>query len=127
MKETFDQWLCGLNLGYWGTAQHKITPAQYFERRDSENILLLDLRSSEEANQLSLPFALHIPIDELPERINEIPKDRLVATFCSSATRAVVAWVYLQLLGYPQARILDASYIELVEELKPGKVFKRLK
>jgi hypothetical protein len=49
----------------------------------------------------------------------------LVATFCSAATRAVVAWVYLQLQGLENVRILDAHYDDLTAELKPGKVYKR--
>lgn len=124
-QKDFDKWLKELDLSYWGTAQHKVTPAQFFERQQSENAVLLDLRSQEEADFLTLPFALHIPIHELPDRWEEIPNDRLVATFCSSATRAVVAWVYLQLHGLENVRILDAHYEDLTAELKPGKVFKR--
>ncbi len=124
-QNDFDQWLKELDLSFWGTAQHKVTPAQFFERQKSENAVLLDLRSLEEAGYLALPLALHIPIDELPDRWREIPSDRLVATFCSSATRAVVAWVYLQLHGLENVRILDAHYNDLTAELTPGKVHKR--
>lgn len=56
-----------------------------------------------------------------------MPTDRLVATFCSSATLAVVAWAYLQLEGLDQVRILDARYPDLTAELKPGKVYRRTK
>lgn len=122
---TFDKWLSELDLSFWGTAQHKITPSQFFERQQSEDAVLLDLRSPEEVGQLALPFALHIPINELPSRWQELPTDRLVATFCSSVTRAVVAWVYLQLRGLDKVRILDARYTDLTEELVPGKVYKR--
>jgi rhodanese-related sulfurtransferase len=125
--KTFGEWLGGLDFGFWGTAQHKVMPAQFFERRDSEGDVLLDVRSSEEVGQLALPFALHIPIDELPDRWLEVPTDRLVATFCSSVTRAVVAWAYLQLRGLDKVRILDAGYEELTAELKPGKVYRRMK
>jgi rhodanese-related sulfurtransferase len=125
LQKSFDQWLGNLDLSFWGTAQHKVTPAQFFERQHSEGAVLLDLRSPEEASQLTLPFALHIPIHELPVRLNEVPTDRLVATFCSSITRAVVAWVYLQLHGLDKVRILDARYNELIEELLPGKIYKR--
>ncbi len=104
-----------------------MTPAQFFERQQSEGAVLLDLRSPEEVAQLALPFALHIPINELPSRWQELPTDRLVATFCSSVTRAVVAWVYLQLRGLDKVRILDARYNDLTEELVPGKVYKRAK
>jgi rhodanese-related sulfurtransferase len=124
---TFDEWLTGLDLSFWGTAQHKVTPAQFFERQQGEGAVLLDVRSHQEARQLALPFALHIPVNELPSRWQEVPADRLVATFCSSVTRAVVAWVYLQLQGLGNVRILDARYGELTEELIPGKVYKRVK
>lgn len=127
MEKGFDEWLAGLDLSFWGTAQHKITPAQFFELQASEGAVLLDLRSPEEAGCLALPFALHIPINELPSRWQELPTDRLVATFCSSVTRAVVAWVYLCLRGLDNVRILDARYDELTAELNPGKVYKRAK
>jgi rhodanese-related sulfurtransferase len=120
----YEKWLRELDLSFWGTAQHKVTPAQFFERQQSEDAVLLDLRSLEEIGYLSLPFALHIPIQELPDRWHEIPNDRLVAAFCSSATRAVVAWTYLQLLGLENVRILDARYNDLTAELTPGKVHK---
>lgn len=123
----FDKWLVELDLGFWGTAQHKVTVAQFFERQQSEKAVLLDVRSSQEAEQLALPFAVRIPLSELPSRWREVPDDRLVATFCSSITRAVIAWVYLQLHGLQNVRILEARYAELAEELLPGKVYKRTK
>ena len=123
----FDEWLAGLDLGFWGTAQHKVTAAQFFERQQSEGAVLLDVRSPREAGQLALPFAVHMPVSDLPSRWHEVPTDRLVATFCSSVTRAVVAWAYLQLHGLENVRILDAGYKELSEELLPGKVYKRVK
>jgi len=122
-----DEWLARLDLSFWGTAQHKVTPVQFFEWQQSEGAVLLDVRSPQEVDQLALPFALHIPVNELPSRWQEVPTDRLVAAFCSSVTRAVVAWVYLQLHGLDKVRILDARYNELAEDLLPGKVYKRVK
>jgi rhodanese-related sulfurtransferase len=108
--QTFDRWLVELDLNLWGTGQHKVTATQFFEQGENEGAALLDLRSQEEVGELAIPFALHIPIHELPSRKDEIPADRLVATFCSSVTRAVVAWTYLQLQGIENIRILDANY-----------------
>ncbi len=126
-NEKFDKWLRTVDLGFWGTAQHKVTPQQFFERQQSEGAVLLDVRSPEEVGQLALPFALHIPMDELPDRWSEIPTDRLVATFCSAGTRAAIAYAYLQLRGLSHARIFAGGYHELVDELKTGKVYKRTK
>jgi len=122
-----DEWLARLDLSFWGTAQHKITPAQFFERQQSEGAVLLDVRSPQEVDQLALPCALHISVNELPARWQEVPASRLVVAFCSSVTRAVVAWVYLQLHRLDKVRILDARYNDLTEELLPGKVYKRVK
>ena len=36
LQKSFDQWLGDLDLSFWGTAQHKITPAQFFEHQASE-------------------------------------------------------------------------------------------
>lgn len=89
--------------------------------------MLLDVRSSEEMGQRAEPVALHMPIDELPDRRPEVPADRLVAAFCSSVTRAVVAGAYLQLRGLDKARILVAGYEELTAEFKPRQVYRRKK
>jgi rhodanese-related sulfurtransferase len=126
-SKAFDEWLAGLDLSFWGTAQHKVMPARFFECQADEGAVLLDVRSPEEAGYLALPFAQHIPIHELPGRWQEVPTDRLVATFCSSVTRAVVAWAYLQLKELDRVRILDARYPDLTAELKPGKVYNRTK
>jgi rhodanese-related sulfurtransferase len=124
-EKTFDEWLSALDLDFWGTAQHKIMPAQFFERwRNGEDVILLDTRSPQEADYLAFPCALHIPMNNLPQRWQELPDDRLVAVFCSSGVRSSIAYAYLQLKGLDNVRILDARYAELVAELKPGKVRK---
>ena len=76
-----ENFLKELDLSFWGTAKHKVSPTQFFEQLQIEDTVLLDLRSPEEIGFLALPFALHIPIHELPDRWKEIPTDRLVATF----------------------------------------------
>jgi rhodanese-related sulfurtransferase len=124
-EKTFDEWLSALDLEFWGTAQHKIMPAQFFERwRNGDDVVLLDTRSPQEADYLAFPFAQHIPVDELPRRWHEVPSDKLVAVFCSSRVRSAIGYAFLQLKGLDNVRILDARYAELVAELKPGKVRK---
>jgi rhodanese-related sulfurtransferase len=123
----FDEWLGRLDLSFWGTAQHKVTPAQFFERQQTEGAVLLDVRSAQEVDELALPFAVHIPVNDLPSRWREVPADRLVAAFCSSVTRAVVAWIYLQQRGLRNVRILDAGYNGLSAQCLPGKAYLRVK
>ena len=40
----------------------------------------MDLRTDEEHDHLLFPFALHIPIHELPDRIDKVLHDKFVIT-----------------------------------------------
>ncbi|MCJ7622413.1 MAG: rhodanese-like domain-containing protein, partial [Anaerolineaceae bacterium] len=74
---------------------------------------------------LSLPFALHILMMELPQRWEEVPPDRPVATFCSQGVRAAIAFAYLQMKGLIDVRILSGGYSELTPELMVSKIISR--
>jgi rhodanese-related sulfurtransferase len=125
-ENTFSQWLSGLDFEYWSTGQHKVNPSVFFEKWAKGEAILLDVRAAQEKDFVMLPIALTIPIDELSQRLNEIPRDKLVATFCSGGDRAGVAFAYLQTLGFDNVRILKATYTELMAELLPGKLGKLL-
>lgn len=126
-ENTFTTWLSGLDFDYWSTGQHKVMPSVFFEKLAKGEATLLDVRTAQEKDFVLLPFALAIPIDELPKRLNEIPRDTLVATFCSGGDRAGVAFAYLQAQGFENVRILKATYTELTAALLPGKLRKLFK
>ncbi len=125
-EDKFSQWLNNLDFDYWSTGQHKVTPTNFFEKWAKGEAILLDVRAAQEKDFIALPFALAIPIDELPQRLNEIPRDKMVAAFCSGGDRAGVAFAYLQTQGFENVRILKAAYTELMAELLPGKLRKLL-
>jgi len=122
----FDAWLKTCDFDFWSTAQHKVTPAAFFERWAKGEAVLLDVRTDLETTYIDLPFALHIPIDELPDRLAEVPRDKLVATFCSGTDRAGVAFAFLRSKGYDNVRILKGGYADLTAELLPGRLRKLL-
>ena len=125
-EDIFSQWLNNLDFEFWSTGQHKVAPTVFFEKWAKGEAILLDVRTAQEKDFVMLPIALTIPIDELSQRLNEIPRDKLVATFCSGGDRAGVAFAYLQTLGFDNVRILKATYTELMAELLPGKLGKLL-
>lgn len=45
-------------------------------------VVVLDVRPSEEYLNAHLPFARSIPLEELRQRLNELPKDRSVVAYC---------------------------------------------
>jgi len=59
--------------------------------------------------------------------MNEVPKDRPVAVFCSAGIRAAIVYAYLRIMGFEQVRILVGGYPDLMEQARPGPLWKRLK
>jgi rhodanese-related sulfurtransferase len=48
-------------------------------------IFLLDVRTQQEWDEYHAPNSTLIPLDQLPGRLNELPKDRAILVVCSSA------------------------------------------
>ena len=126
-----EQILKNLTLDFFGEGKHKISPEKFFE---IENGFLLDVRSKEEAASILIKMELHpniesknIPVNEIPDRIDEIPKEKSVAVFCSAGVRSAIVYAYLLSKGFSNVRILEGGYPALTEALKPGKVLKVLK
>lgn len=84
------------------------------------------MRAAEEREFLRFPFALEIPVNELPARLNEIPRDKIVATLCTAGDRSNVAFAYLQAQGFENVRIISGGYANIIPEVWPGKVRKTL-
>lgn len=123
--KNFDEVLKQLDLKHFGTGAHKISFEKTIELLEENKGFLLDVRAKEECQHVSLPFAYNIPIDEIPDRISEIPKDKIIITFCSSCTRATIIYAYLLLYDYNTKILLD-SLSEISGKIKPGYVYKKL-
>src|SRR5579872_6521941 len=65
------------------------------------NAVILDVRKPEEAAQAgTFKGAINIPIDQLEQRLSEIPKDRFILPFSNHAARASKAADLLEKHGY---------------------------
>lgn len=89
----------------------KVKPVYWRELRDirMEDVFLLDVRTPDEFAQGSLPDAVNIPLDQLRDRIAEVPKDRMIYTFCGIGLRGYVAYRILTQRGYGQVRNLSGG------------------
>ena len=82
-----------------------------------DDVVLVDIRFAEEQQVWSFSFALHIPLNELPQRLDELPKDKLIVTACPHKDRAILAMAYLRTKGF-QVRYLEDGLITLAENLR---------
>lgn len=121
-QDAFSQWMRSLDFSHWSTGKHVIDASQFLKLYLRGEAVLLDVRTPEEVRLARFPGALHIPINELPARLDEVPGDRLVVTFCSGGERASIAYVYLCTQGYERVRILKGGYSALMPALMPGQL-----
>ncbi|MDD7529814.1 MAG: FAD-dependent oxidoreductase [Prevotellaceae bacterium] len=72
--------------------------------------VLLDVRTVEEHALGSIPGAVNIPLDDLRERIDELPKDKEIIIFCAVGLRGYLALRILQGRGFTGLRNLSGGY-----------------
>ena len=73
---------------------------------EKKDVLLVDVRTRDEFAFGSLPGAVNIPLDELREHLDELPKNRPVVLFCAIGLRGYLAQRILMGLGYRNVRNL---------------------
>ncbi len=114
-----------MNLDWLTQNNHKISLEAFIEKWKAGEAVLLDVRTDEEAKFYSLEaFGIRIPLNQLPDRLNEIPKDKLVCPICPGKIRATIAYSLLIDAGFDNVKVLASSPSELIDYLKPGIVKK---
>jgi rhodanese-related sulfurtransferase len=68
-----------------------------------EDFVLLDVREPDELAIASIPWALAIPMGDVPVRFEELPKDKPIAVLCHGGTRSGRVTKFLNENGYPNA------------------------
>ena len=88
-----------------------IGPLQAKAQMDAGGCLLLDVRIEDEAKMEWIPHTdrVHIPLDQLRERFDELPRDTPILTYCKVSMR-----------GYEAQRILNAEGFDNVRFIEGG-------
>lgn len=98
----------------------KITSEELVSLLQEGKAQLIDIRFKEEFSAWHLGIARNIPLNELPNRLDEIDKDKIVVTACPHKDRAILGRLFLTLNGY-QAKYLVDGFIGMVEVLRGDK------
>jgi len=89
----------------------RLTPRQLAEASTSPNApLVIDVRNGAERDAGFIPGSLHIPLAQLHQRIQEIPADRPVVTYCAGGWRSSVAASMLRRHGNPDVSDLLGGF-----------------
>lgn len=105
------------NFDYESRREMKVHSEKLIDLLEEGKAILVDIRFKEEQAAWGPSFALKIPLNELPARFDELPKDKIIVTACPHKDRAIIAMTYLRSKGIP-ARYLTDGLIGLAENLR---------
>lgn len=78
---------------------------------------LLDVREPHELRLSQLPNAVHIPMDDVPNRLEELDPDADWVVFCRSGRRSGEVVDFLRAQGYSRARNLVGGINEWAKRI----------
>lgn len=84
-----------------------------------DGALILDVRTREEVMLGKYHGAVNIPLEELREHLNELPKDKTILTYCSAGLRGYIATRILVQNGF-DAKNLSGG-LQMVSRMLPVK------
>ena len=115
---TFENYL--KRFDYQERKDMKIGIAEMLQLYKQGKVQIIDVRFPEEHQAYSFGFIKNIPLNELPDRIGELDKTKIIVTACPHYDRAEIARTYLTLKGY-RSKYLTDGLLGLAEYLRGDK------
>ena len=88
------------------------------EKTGFDKAYLLDVRSAEEYKEGAVPGSNNVPLDELRERLGELPRDIAIYPYCAAGQRSYIATRILGQHGF-KAKIVSGGF-RTYEKKLPG-------
>jgi rhodanese-related sulfurtransferase len=105
------------SFDYEARIEMKMNSKELIRLLKEGNGQLVDIRFPEEYAAWRVGPSQNIPLNELPGRLREIDRNKVVVTACPHKDRAIIAMVYLRTQGI-QAKYLTDGLIGLAENLR---------
>lgn len=105
------------NFDYQERQDMKVKMVEMLNLVEENEAQVIDIRFKEEFEVWNLGFTKNIPLNELPNRLNELDKNKLIITACPHNDRANIARIYLKLKGY-NVRYLSDGLLKAVDYLR---------
>ena len=114
-KVSFDAYL--LKFDYKEREDMKIKTPDMLVLVEEGKAILVDIRFKEEFEAWHIGASINIPLNELPNRLHELPKDKLIITACPHNDRSNMARIYLTLNGY-NTKYLNDGLLKVADFLR---------
>jgi NADPH-dependent 2,4-dienoyl-CoA reductase/sulfur reductase-like enzyme/rhodanese-related sulfurtransferase len=99
-----------VHLAHWDALENAL---------EKDRVFLLDVRNRSEYSQDHVDGAVNIPLDELRDRMGEVPEDQPVWAYCAAGQRSYYAARALSQYGY-DIKNLSGGFITFTLKTLPG-------
>ncbi len=118
MEISFDEYL--KHFDYNERKAMKIKLDEMLKLYEEGKAEIIDIRFRDEYEAWHLGFGKNIPLNELPDRLDELDKNKTIVTVCPHYDRAEIARLFLKLKGF-NARYLTDGLLGVVDYLRGDK------
>lgn len=99
---------------------HTLTPQQLQQwQAENHDFVLLDVREDNEVQLVSLPGHIHIAMNLIPLRHNELPDDQPIVVYCHHGVRSMQVAQYLAQVGFDDLYSLAGGIDAWSKEIDP--------
>jgi rhodanese-related sulfurtransferase len=99
----------------------EISPAEVAEALQGDaEIVLLDCREADEVQIASIAGAVHVPMQNVPDRLDSIEKDKPLIVFCHRGMRSRRVAEFLRDRGFAGARSMSGGIAAWSRTIDPS-------
>jgi rhodanese-related sulfurtransferase len=84
-----------------------------------EDFVFVDVRNPDEFEICAIPGTVKLPLPELPQRFQELPKDKLIVLHCHHGPRSKRAMQFLRSQGYRRVKNVPGGIDAWSERIEP--------
>ena len=81
------------------------------EIKDRDDVVVLDVREQWEYDEGHIPGVVHLPMNEVPARLDEIPTDQTVVLTCRSGNRSGQVTKFLEENGFDNVHNMEGGIV----------------
>lgn len=88
--------------------------------KDKHDFMLLDVRTLNEVMVSKIEGSMHIPMNEIPNRLGDLDIEKEIIVQCKSGKRSAKVCEYLMLNNFKNVKNLEGGIIAWSKEIDPS-------
>lgn len=97
-------------------AKGAIDEVSFVKAAKDGSAIIIDVRDSEESSHGRVKGSINIPLGELDQNLDKIPKDGLVILHCVGGSRASLGYTLLTKKGYSNIKYLNDTFTDVAKD-----------